>query len=294
MKAELIVDADIVGRKRIFVKQFHEPYFNHPLHFHHFCELTWIQKGHGKVIIGDYAGEFSEGELILQGAELPHLWKSDEVFYRKTKKLFTRATCIYFPADLLLHMTDDDRVLAAGSQLLNKAKRGLRILGETRQVVVQLMAQTAQTTGLAQLAAFLQIIDALGKTKEYQVLAGVIYKNVNNPADMDRFNGVYQFLLDNFSHDIMLEEVAAICNLTPNAFCRYFKARTQKTFSRFLNEIRIGHACTLLRNETVAVKNICYECGYNNPVHFFKSFKQIKGVTPGEYRDALHALVHPD
>src|SRR5882762_2673520 len=85
MKAELIVDADIVGKKRIFIKKFAKPYFNHPLHFHQFCELVWIQKGHGKIIIGDYVGDFAEGELIMEGAGLPHLWKSNEAFYKKEK-----------------------------------------------------------------------------------------------------------------------------------------------------------------------------------------------------------------
>ena len=88
MKAELIVDADIVGKKRIFIKKLKKPYFNHPLHFHQFCELVWIQKGHGKIIIGDYVGDFAEGELIMEGAGLPHLWKSDEAFYKKRKGNF--------------------------------------------------------------------------------------------------------------------------------------------------------------------------------------------------------------
>jgi AraC-like DNA-binding protein len=104
---------------------------------------------------------------------------------------------------------------------------------------------------------------------------------------MERFNDVYQFLLRNFSRDIMLEEVARICNMTPNAFCRYFKQKTQKTFTRFLNEIRIGHARKLLQNENYSIKDICYECGYNNPVNFFSFFKQITGQTPKAFRQNM-------
>lgn len=287
MKAELIVDADIAGKKRIFIKKFTAAYFNHPFHFHQFCELTWIQKGHGKLIIGDYTGDFAEGELILQGTGLPHLWKCDPLFYKK--KATTQAICIYFPAELLESITDEDSIVAAGKQLLDKAQRGLRITGQTKTIIISLLQQTAASDGLKQLACFLQIIDLLIKTNEYELLASVIYKNTNNISDMDRFNNVYQFLLNNFTHDIMLEEVAGICNLTPSAFCRYFKSKTQKTFSRFLNEIRIGHACALLQHDTVAIKNIGYECGYNNPVNFFKSFKAITGMTPMEYRETVYS-----
>jgi AraC-like DNA-binding protein len=286
MKASLIMDADIVGKKKIFIKRFSRPYFSHPLHFHQFCELVWIEKGHGKVIIGDYAGDFSEGELILEGAGLPHLWRCDDVYYRK-KDLLTRAICIYFPTGFIGDLTDDENVLAADRDLLNRAQRGLRFTGETRTTVIQLIKKAAGSQGLEQMAHFLQIMDILQKTRDYQPLAGVIYKHANNPFDLDRFNEVYQFLLNNFTHDIMLEEVARICNLTPPAFCRYFKAKTQKNFSRFLNEIRIGHACKLLQDEAVSIKNLCYECGYNNPVNFFKFFKLITGMTPGDYRKAL-------
>jgi AraC-like DNA-binding protein len=287
MKAELIVDADILGKKRIFIKKLAKPYFSHPLHFHQFCELVWVEKGHGKIIIGDYVGDYSEGELIMEGAGLPHLWKSDEIFYKKRKGALTAVTCIYFPTDLLESFSDDEAVLSAGRDLMNRAQRGLRFFGATREAVIGLMKLTAESKGLEQLANFLKIIDLLNKTKEYQPLAGVIYKNSHSPYDIDRFNEVYQFLLNNFHHDIMLEEIARICNLTPTAFCRYFKMRTQKNFSRFLNEMRIGHACKLLQDETVSIKNICYECGYNNPVNFFKFFKLITKMTPGEYRKTL-------
>src|SRR5882762_618274 len=177
MKAELIMDADIVGKKKIFIKRHSQPYFSHPYHFHQFCELVWIEKGHGKIIIGDYVGDFSEGELIMEGAGLPHLWKCDEVYYKKKKKLLTQATCIYFPAGLIDSLTDDEGILSANRELLNKAQRGLRFSGQTKMTVIQLMKKVAVAKGLEQLALFLQIMGILHKTRDYQPLAGVIYKN---------------------------------------------------------------------------------------------------------------------
>src|SRR5216684_8966421 len=188
MKAELIMDADIVGKKKIFIKKHDKPYFSHPLHFHQFCELVWIEKGHGKIIIGDYVGDFSEGELIMEGAGLPHLWKCDDIYYRKKKNLRTQATCVYFPIGLIEGLTDDENVLAANRKLLNKAQRGLRFSGETKKTVTLLIKKVAASKGLQQMAYFLQIMDILQKTREYQLLAGVIYKHSNNAFDLDRFN----------------------------------------------------------------------------------------------------------
>jgi AraC-like DNA-binding protein len=285
MKAELIADADIIGKKRIYVKEFEAPYFNHPLHFHLFAELVWIEQGHGTLMVGDHVGAFASGELILQGAELPHLWKSDNEYFQQGT---TKATCIYFPVDLLEHITDDETSLAADRQLMQRAQRGLRFTGVIREEVIELIRRVRASNGLEQLALFLQIMDRLQRCASCETLAGVLYEHTDQSSDMNRFYQVQQYLLDNFTEHISLADAARICHLTPNAFCRYFKTRTQKSFTRFVNEMRIGYACKLLQQGNTTIKNVCYEAGYNNPVNFYKSFKTITKMTPLEYHRTLH------
>ena len=287
MKPELIVDAPIIGEKKIWVKKIYKPHFDHPFHFHKLCELTWVENGHGKLIIGDFVGNFAEGELILASPELPHIWQCDPVYYKKKKKLYTKAIGLYFPLEFINRVTDDTASISLYNDLMHRAERGLRFHGQTRLKIIEKVKEVTQCSGLVQLCTFLQIIDMLSKSKESIALASIGYKSSTNENDMERFNDVYQFLLRNFSRDIMLEEVARICNMTPNAFCRYFKQKTQKTFTRFLNEIRIGHARKLLQNENYSIKDICYECGYNNPVNFFSFFKQITGQTPKAFRQNM-------
>lgn len=287
MKPELIVDAPIIGEKKIWVKKIYKPHFDHPFHFHKLCELTWVENGHGKLIIGDFVGNFAEGELILTSPELPHIWQCDPVYYKKKKKLYTKAIGLYFPLEFINRVTDDTASISLYNDLMHRAERGLRFHGQTRLKIIEKVKEVTQCNGLVQLGTFLQIVDMLSKSKEFIALASIGYKSSTNENDMERFNDVYQFLLKNFSRDIMLEEVARICNMTPNAFCRYFKQKTQKTFTRFLNEIRIGHARKLLQNENYSIKDICYECGYNNPVNFFSFFKQITGQTPKAFRQNM-------
>jgi AraC-like DNA-binding protein len=292
MKAELIVDAPIIDKKEIWVKKIHKPHFDHPFHFHQFCELVWIEKSYGKVIIGDYTGNFAEGELIMEGPELPHLYRCDTVFYQQRKGLCTKALSLYFPSTLIPTITDHTETLSLYGDLLDKSKRGLRFYGKTRTEVIELIKKINQTDGIQQLGYFLMIVYILNKTTEFEYLASISYKNqFDNKRDMNRFNEVCDFMLKNFHRNIMLQEVAAICNMTPNAFCRYFKTRTQKTFIRFLNEIRIGHACKLLQHDDLSIQQICYECGYNNPANFFKFFKFIAHKTPKEYRDSLKVMI---
>lgn len=287
MKAQLVVDAPIMGQKKIWVKKICKPYFDHPFHYHQLCELVWLEKSYGKLVVGDYVGNFAENELVFKHAGLPHLWRCDAEFYHAGTQLCTKATTIYFPPDLIPEITDDPSCNLLYRELTAKAARGLRFYGAARKSMIELIKGMTDSAAFGQLSCFMQIMDIMTTTQEYELLASVSYRNVTNTVDLDRFNDVYQFLLQNFGKEITLQEVAAVCNMAPNSFCRFFKSKTQKTFMRFLNELRIGHACKLLQNENNFVKDICYESGYNNPVNFYKFFKLITGLTPMEYRRGI-------
>ncbi len=93
--------------------------------------------------------------------------------------------------------------------------------------------------------------------------------------------------MNNFSRKIKLDEIATVANLSPTAFCRYFKSRTNKTFVGFLNEIRVGYACKLLLEREKSASEICYLSGFNNLTNFNIQFKKIKNLTPIEYQNRL-------
>ncbi|WP_342454892.1 helix-turn-helix domain-containing protein [Tenacibaculum sp. L6] len=73
--------------------------------------------------------------------------------------------------------------------------------------------------------------------------------------------------------------------MTPNAFCRYFKQRTNKTYFTFLNELRIENACKLLSSDkSMAISEIAYQCGFNNLSNFNRKFKEVKSMSPSIFR----------
>jgi len=90
-----------------------------------------------------------------------------------------------------------------------------------------------------------------------------------------------------FHRNISLQEVASVSNMSPTAFCRFFKSRTQKSFIQFLNELRVGHACKLLQDEKHSIADVCYESGFNNLANFNKFFRAIKNKTPPAYRKII-------
>ena len=73
--------------------------------------------------------------------------------------------------------------------------------------------------------------------------------------------------------------------MTKNAFCRYFKVRTNKTFFQFLIDIRIESASKLLlKNNELSVIEIAELCGFNNISNFNRKFKEIKLASPLKYK----------
>ena len=290
MKAQLI-DINLSGTKTIHIKNVEQFFLNAPFHFHHLCELVWIEKSFGKRIIGDNIDNFEDGDLVLMGPNLPHIWQNDEIFTKKKKGYRAKATVIYFPTDFLLTLTDDQDIIVSTQKLINKSSRGLKIFGETHKKITLLLKGIGEEKGLKKIIHFLQIIDTLSQSKDYEYLASITYRNHYDEKDTGRINNVYQFLMHNFHRNIELKEVSSLCHMTPNAFCRYFKSRTQKSFTFFLNELRIGHACKLLQNVDYSVSDVFYECGYNNPTNFNKFFKSFMGTTPKEYKKKIQVPI---
>ncbi len=287
MKASLLVDAPILDKKQIWVKKVHKPFFDHDFHFHQTEELCWIQEGHGNMVVGDYLGRFEKDDLIIFGKGLPHILRCDKSFEQKNTKKKTIAYSIYFTVEHIQSITDDPSMTKSLVQLIRKNERGYRITGVEKKYALDLFHQVIESTGFAQLGLLLQLLEHLIKCNKTPALASSNYQLLPSDTDMMRFTEVYDYLLKNFHQPISLDQVASICSMTTNSFCRFFKTKTQKTFVQFLTEIRIGHACKLLQDENLAIKNIIYECGFNNPVLFHRNFLKITGKTPKKFRNGL-------
>ncbi|MEO0473879.1 MAG: AraC family transcriptional regulator, partial [Bacteroidota bacterium] len=115
-------------------------------------------------------------------------------------------------------------------------------------------------------------------------LASKGYVNAFQRTQNDTLDKIYEYIFQNFDQSISLEEIAGLANMNPSAFSRYFKRINQKTFSRYVNEIRIGFACRQLMEQKDNVSTICYESGFNNLSNFNRQFRLIKGISPSEYR----------
>lgn len=267
----------------IAVKKEVTPYMDYPWHYHPEFEVIFVEKSYGIRLMGSHIGNFSNGDLMFISPNLPHVWRNDNDFYGDNKELKVVVYVIHFREDAL---GKDFFNLPEFSHIRNLfllGQQGVLIKGKDHKKISNLIKKVIATSGLERLILFFKTLEALAACKEYELLSNTGYTNSVNQTDTERINKVVNYLMDNYSRDVAIEELADLVNMNKSSFCRYFKSRTKKTCTEFLNEIRIAHACKLLINTSMNVTQICYEIGYNNISHFNRQFKLITGVTAKTY-----------
>lgn len=267
-----------------------EPYFYNPYHYHPEYELTAIIRGTGTRYIGDTVEPFREGDLVLVGSNLAHMWKCDDIYYKGKEDLIARAIVIQFNKNFLgkdlWHLNEMQQV----DKLLQDSTQGIKIKGKTKDNIKNRMLNMVSYDPVNRIACLLSILDTISKSDELQLLASPGFANADDTPDKAKINKVSSFVIDNFQNDISLNDAARIAYMTPEGFCRFFKRETHKTFISYLNEVRIGYACKLLIDDSYSISQIALESGYNTISYFNRQFKKIKGQTPSQYRIRFRQL----
>lgn len=273
------------GPDRSFsVRQDLVPHVNNRWHYHQEVELIHFKKGEGTQFIGDSIRRFKAGDVVLVGANLPHYWRFDELYFETGSRAQADVRVAHFNEAFwgasFLNLPENKSL----KTILDKAKRGIQVTGKPRQKVAELLEQLLLAEGPQRLILLIEALSAIGASKHLTLLSSIGFQPVNIEAETDRINAIYEYSVKNFKRKIQLEEIAEVANISPNSFCRYFKSRTRKTYSQFLIELRVGHACKLLIENNHCLKRLCYESGFHNFTSFHKYFKMITGKSPLAYQ----------
>jgi AraC-like DNA-binding protein len=141
-------------------------------------------------------------------------------------------------------------------------------------------------TSFQKVITLITILNDLSISKNYEIL-NISNYNINGINENERIRKAFNFIKENYKKEVSLEKVAKEVHMTVPSFCRYFKSQTNKTFIQFLIEYRINNALKLLTQSDKDIKNISYECGFNNYSHFNRSFKKINLISPSDYRKKI-------
>ncbi|SFC66390.1 AraC-type DNA-binding protein [Parapedobacter composti] len=257
-------------------------------HYHSEFELAYISYPYGKRIAGNSVALFEDDDLVFYGPNFPHAWAHEpkEGGEQSTYNngLSHYAIVVHFSASCFDDSFFSIPEMVAIQTVLQRSARGLLVYGESRQRIAQWMKELLEHTGAKRVILLLQILEELSRTPETNLLSSAGYWDNLNEHDMVRMSGIYEYITQNFTKDIALEDIAAQAHISPSAFCRYFKARTKRTLKEFVNDLRINYACQLLEENRHSITQICFEAGFNNISNFNRRFKEMKGITPQQYR----------
>ncbi len=270
--------------KAFVIRELIAPCFDVNWHFHSEYQLFTVLKGRGTRFIGDHMQAFKEGDMVFTGPNLPHLWRSDNSYFDSKNGLETHGIVIYFPNDFLGNSVFEMDEFAEIAQVLQKSERGIEINGKTNQAIQMMMQELVNMKGGQSIIQLLQILNKMVDSADCHPITQAGYINLNKESETDRMGQVYEYVMKNFKEKITLEEVSEIANLSVSAFSRYFKTRVNKSFSDFLSEVRISHACKLLHEEEMNISEISFECGFFTLSNFNKQFKERTGKTPLAYK----------
>jgi len=265
-------------------KKFDCDYFNDPWHFHKEYELVMINKSTGTKFIGDNVSHFEEGDITLIGSNIPHLLRNREEFRIKNKTSGgAGAIYIHFTKDFLGSRFFDIPEMKLVHKLLERSSLALELFGKTKKYTVDKLHDMYDENPTQRLLSFLEILIKLSQSRELKPLLSTGYL-ANNSGDTDKINNVFEFIMKNYTNEIYVQEIASKLNMSVASFSRYFKQHTRKTFSDYVTEIRIGHACRLLMENNHSISEISYKSGFDNLSNFYRHFRKITGIIPKEYR----------
>jgi AraC-like DNA-binding protein len=268
-----------------YVEEFDKPHFSDHWHFHPEIEILYVREGYGTKYVGDSISSFHPGELVIIGSDTPHVWVSSSDHLIIENKLMTRAVVILFTEDFFEKSLTDIPELNLIKKFLNEAKRGMRFVNRTRDVLIKHIEGLSSQKGMNRLIGFLTILDIMSTSNDIKYLSAPNYKPIIiiNSEDKDRMEAIFRYVIKNYQNKMLLKDIASIVNLTPHSFCRYFKSRTGKVFTSFVNEVRIANSCKQILDNKEPISQISFATGFNYLSNFNRQFKKIKGMTPSQF-----------
>jgi len=256
--------------------------FDCPYHIHPEVEILHILSGRGLLVVGDYIGRFSPGNLFLLGSGLPHMLCGDPATSDTSEPTHIRYAQFKREnfGDAFWQMPEQKKV----AQLLAQSARGICFdVGSTPRLLPT-MDRLWETYGARRLWSLMELLEEMVSVGEMPALASVGYAPVLNHRDSERLNRAIQFMNKHLSGPLQLSDVASEAGMSTQAFSRFFHKFMGISFIDYVTSLRISRACRYLLETDKTIAAICYLCGFNNLSNFNRQFKRYYHMTPSHYR----------
>ena len=255
-------------------------------HFHPEMQIGHVVRGSGERAVGDSLHAIEEGEVILLGPNLPHVWRYDPA----PPSANIEAVAIHFRADFLGAGFLDAPELRDVRLLLARACQGLQFVGLTRSLLSEQVLSLRALSGLDRLMGLLGILNTMARSREVLTLSSSLLQPVAAELEQQRLKRVCDYIVAHYHASLDRDAVADVACLSPSSFSRFFKSHTGVTFHDYVADVRVGQACQWLLDPQAPVTEIAHRCGFADLSTFNRTFRKLRHMSPTEYRRRMNEL----
>jgi AraC-like DNA-binding protein len=257
--------------------------FDGPLHAHDALELTWIESGRGMRFIGDSVEAFGPGDLVLVAPRVAHAWRSHG---RQSRE--SRARVLQIATQGALCALPEWQQCVEPLLALDAA--GWVVEGELGAQICAELTRLSDKDPLSRLGDALALLSQL--VTAIRAPAGRIRTVGHRPstaseigsAGHKRVDQLLDWIRRHLHRPIRAKDAARILHVTPAAFSRAFKRLVGKSFSLYVNDLRVAEACLALGRSDRPIARIATQCGFGTLSNFNVQFRRRLGMTPRAYR----------
>lgn len=266
-----------------YVGHYKKDAFVTPWHYHPQWELTYIKCGHGVSYIGNSIRYFQEDELVLLGANVPHCWHSEREASSVVESVFVQGD-----VDMLGEGWLNRPEFKSISAMLARAQQGLLFVGLDKHWLAQVFCDLQLHKGIPSVLSLLSLLEALSESQTESLTT--VNEYLVDQHVSERVENIIRYVEMHYMEKIDSAALSELTYMTPTSFSKFFRRAFNKTFTQYLNELRINKACGLIRSSDRPIEDIAFSCGYNNMAFFHRQFKKHMEMTPLHYRKSFLVL----
>lgn len=278
---EALLEKNILESEFPFRLFINEGKFSFPHHWHDEIEIVYSMEGLTKVGVNNMIYELYPESILLIGSGDVHYYlplpeDGKKVIIQFNLSIFDSSGSTISDKRFIRCLFDRSKKMS--SQWDEKTHK--EICRQIREVITE-YAEKKQGYKLALKARLFDLVVILLRyvpMEDYST-----EEETKHREKLKRLEAVFQYVENNYTTQITLDEVAAKAGFSLYHFTRFFKENTGLTFGQFLNNYRITKAEWHLINKEGSITEIAYKAGFNSLKTFNRIFKQIKGCSPSDY-----------
>lgn len=249
-------------------------------HYHPEYEICLTLNSRGQRYIGDSIANYDDLDLVLLGPKLPHTWCS--------KALIKPGKHLTYVAQLPTHWIESMAQmpeLNALEELLRRSKQGVAFGRTTAKAARDRFTVMATASPMQRMIWLLEILQLMIEDNTARPISSDGYTPFSFPdSATEKIDKVIAYIHNHYTSNLCAQQMADLAHMSTNHFHRFFKQRTEQTFTEYVNQLRIGKACSLLLTTDLPISTVSHRCGFNNISNFNRRFLQLKRYTPREFK----------